>query len=390
MSDDRWRARALIDTGALRHNLALARRRAPGCKVMAVVKSNAYGHGLDAVSRAIAGEVDAFAVATLEEGIACRNANPATPVTVLSGLHQPAALEGCGQHRLDPVLHTPEHLRWLEHYRAAPLAVWLKIDTGMNRLGIAPGAVADAIARLRRNPRVESIRLMSHLANADDLEDAQTARQLERFRRCTDGCELARSLANSAAVMKWPQTHLQWVRPGIMLYGGSPLLGCDGARLGLKPVMQLEARLLAVKTVQAGQPVVYGGDFETPAPMRIGVVGFGYGDGYPRTISPAAEVWVGGGNGGGDGGGGGNSGGRRAPVIGRVAMDMITVDLSHCAEADAVVGRRVVLWGDEVGVDEVANWAGTIAYELLCKVGARVPRVARVARATEKRADGET
>ena len=371
MNTEHWRARALIDARALRHNLALVRQLAPGCRVMAVIKSNAYGHGMAAVSREIAGRVDAFAVATLQEGIDCRNANPATPVTVLSGLQQPAALDLCRRYRLDPVLHADEHLRWVEQYRGAPLAPWLKIDTGMNRLGIAPGRVAEAVARLRRNKRVGSIRLMSHLANADDTEDAHSAAQLKRFKRASDAYEMERSLANSAGVMRWQKTHFEWVRPGIMLYGGSPLRGCLGPQLDLQPVMQLEARLLAIKTVAKGQPVGYGGVFVAPKSLRLGVVGFGYGDGYPRLLRPTAEVLI---------------DGERAPVVGRVAMDMTTVDLSRCA--DAAIGDKVVLWGNGLSVDEVANWAGTISYELLCKVSERVPRATLQAEA--KQSNGET
>ena len=370
---DHWRARALIDADALRHNLARVRELAPGCRVMAVIKSNAYGHGMAAVSREIGARVDGFAVATLQEGIDCRRANPSTPVTVLSGLQQPDALDLCRRHRLDPVLHDLEHLRWLEHYRGAPLDPWLKIDTGMNRLGIAPARTGDAVARLRRNPRVGSIRLMSHLANADDGEDDYSAVQLKRFNLATAAHEMERSLANSAGVMRAPQTHFEWVRPGIMLYGGSPLRGHLGAQLGLRPVMQLEARLLAVKRVAKGQPVGYGGDFVAPNALRLGVVGFGYGDGYPRLLGADAAALV---------------GGVRAPLIGRVSMDMLALDVSDCADAD--IGRRVVLWGRGLGVDEVANWAGTISYELLCKVSERVARITTTTTTTVDAANGET
>lgn len=364
MTTQNWRARALIDGRALRHNLAVARRLAPGCRVMAVIKSNAYGHGMAAVSRAIADRVDAFAVATLQEGIDCRAANPALPVTLLSGLRQPADLELCRRHRLDPVLHAGEHLDWVEQCRGAPapLCAWLKIDTGMNRLGIAPSQVAGAIARLRQSG-VKRIGLMSHLACADAVGDPRTAAQLKRFRRATDARRLERSLANSAAVMKWPKTHFQWVRPGIMLYGGSPLLGAHGPELGLRPVMRLEARLLAVKRVARGGAIGYGGDFVAPRPMRVGVVGFGYGDGYPRTLDRAGAsaappaVLI---------------GGARAPLVGRVSMDLLSVDLSACE--DAAIGRKVTLWGDGLSVDEVANWAGTLSYELLCKISERVAR----------------
>ena len=364
MNDQHWRARALIDAGALRHNLELVRKLAPNSRVMAVVKSNAYGHGMAAVSRAIANQVDALAVATLDEGVECRAANPSLPVVVLSGLQQPASLDICRRYQLEPVVYTLPQIQWLEQYDGKPLTLWLKIDTGMNRLGIAPDEVADAVTRLRQCRCVSNLRLMSHLANADQPDNPDnpdnraTQKQLRKFKQYTDQYPLERSLANSAGVMNWQQTHLHWVRPGIMLYGGSPLLGQHGKQLGLRPVMQLEARLLCVKEIAAGQPLGYGGTFVSPVPMRIGVVGFGYGDGYPRTLSAAAEVLV---------------GDVRVPVIGRVAMDMITVDLSGCP--NVVAGDSVVMWGGGLSVDQVASWAGTIADELLCKVGARVERI---------------
>jgi len=363
MKTHNWRARARIDGRALRHNLAVARRLAPASRVMAVVKSNAYGHGMAEVCRALGGQAEAFAVATLQEGIDCRAAAPSVPVTLLSGLQRPADLQDCRRHRLDPVLHHEEHLRWVEQHRGAlgSLSAWLKIDTGMNRLGIAPARVADAVDRLRRSG-VGDIRLMSHLANADDVSDRLTATQLRRFKRATAAFKSARSLANSAAVMKWPRTHFDWVRPGIMLYGGAPLLGVRGPELDLSPVMQLEAKLISVKTVRKGEAIGYGGAFTAPGPMRIGVVGFGYGDGYPRIVdrasaAPPPAVLI---------------GGARAPLVGRVSMDMLSVDLSACE--DAAIGRKVTLWGDGLSVDEVADWAGTISYELLCKISERVAR----------------
>ena len=368
MTTPHWRARARIDGRALRHNLGRARQLAPGCRVMAVVKSNAYGHGLTEVARALAGRVDAFAVATLQEGIDCRAAAPAASVTILSGLQRPEDLTVCAQQRLHPVLHDEQHLQWVERHRAEMKALnpWLKIDTGMHRLGIAPAQLSDAIARLQRCG-VKRMRLMSHLANADDVGDAYTDMQLQRFKRATDELNAARSLANSAAVMKWPRTHFDWVRPGIMLYGGSPLLGVHGPALDLQPVMRLEAKLISVKRIRQGDTVGYGGDFTAPKAMRIGIVGFGYGDGYPRSVDR------------GDHGNHSNGGpavlidGKRAPLLGRVSMDMLTVDVSACD--DARIGSTVTLWGDGLSVDEVATWNGGSAYELLCKISERVARV---------------
>lgn len=359
-----WRVRALIDTTALCHNLALVRKLAPDCKVMAVVKANAYGHGMVCITHHIAELVDAFAVATLQEGIECRMANPTLPITVLSGLHHSAtaahatALEVYQRYRLDPVVYTFEHIEWLAQSQDAPRTLWLKIDTGMSRLGIAPAQVPEAVARLRANRCIKQIRLMSHLANADASENDFTDKQLAQFQQSTAQYELERSLANSAAILNWPQTHFQWVRPGLMLYGCSPLGDGSAALPNLKPVMQLESRLLTVKNIAAGQSVGYGSAFIATVPMRIGLVGLGYGDGYPYSISPSAAVLI---------------GNTRARIIGRVAMDMLTVDLTHHPQAKS--GSTVVLWGNLLPVAEVAKWAATIPYELLCKVTMRVPRI---------------
>ncbi|MGR3983731.1 MAG: alanine racemase [Gammaproteobacteria bacterium] len=352
-----WRARARIDRSALRHNLEQARRLAPQSRVMAVVKADAYGHGMAAVTGALASRVDAFATATLEEAIACRRAHPRIDVAVLSGLLGPESPAICARHHLQPLAHTPEHLEYLAHYDGAPLSVWLKIDTGMTRLGLEPAQVADALARLQRNRRLRVIGLMSHLANADDADDDFTAAQLGRFRKCAERHQLARSLANSAGIMQWPQTHFDWVRPGILLYGGSPLRARGAAELGLRAAMQLEARLIAVRDIEAGRALGYGGVYRAPAAARIGVLALGYADGYPREIT----------------GGAARVGGARAPIVGRVSMDMLMLDLSNCAEAG--VGDTAVLWGGEPRVDEIAACAGTVAHELLCQVGARVRRV---------------
>ncbi len=371
--DDCWRTRAVLDLAALRHNLAVVRKLAPACKIMAVLKANAYGHGMARISGALADRVQGFAVASVAEGIRCRRAlasaaadvaaDVAPPIALLSGLQHASDLVLCRRHQLAPVAHTAAHVEWLAQYRGTSLTAWLKIDSGMHRLGIAPQQVAEAVARLRANRCLARLGLMSHLAAADAAEHSFTERQLAIFTRATDAhqshCELGRSLANSAAVLQHPQTHFQWVRPGLMLYGVSPLRDtATAADMNLRPVMQLESRLLAIKQVAAGQPVGYGGAFVTAAPTRLGIVGIGYGDGYPWSLSSAAEVLI---------------GDTRAPLIGPVAMDMLTVDLSHCKAA--AVGDPVLLWGKQLRVEEVANWAGTLPYELLSRVSARVPRV---------------
>ena len=355
-----WRARALIDRSALRDNLKVARRLAPNSRVMAVVKADAYGHGLAEVTETLAPHVDAFAAATLEEALACRRMHPEIMITVLSGLLAPESLEVCARHNLQPLAHSSAHLQWLAGYDGAPLSVWLKIDTGMTRLGLEPAQVAGALGELGRNSRIRITGLMSHLANADDAEDDFTASQAERYQKCADQHELARSLANSAGVMQWPQTHLDWVRPGILLYGGSPLRGRDAGELGLRAAMQLEARLITVRDIEAGRAIGYGGTYRARAAARIGILAFGYADGYPRTPAEGAVALI---------------GGARAPIVGRVSMDMLALDVSNCPAEAAGVGGAAVLWGAELPIDEVAEKTGTIAHVLLCGVGARVRRI---------------
>ena len=371
------RARALINADALRHNLNRVRELAAGSRVMAVVKANGYGHGIATVVEAIGKQVDAFAVATIAEAIECRAVSiqsnlPTLPIVVLSGLESPASLSACEKHNLQPVIHSPAHLDWFAQTGSA-LDVWLKVDTGMTRLGIAPNQVSDAVAKLRANRRTNhnrgEIRLMSHLANADDVTCDYSHQQLQTFLACAPK-NMECSLANSAAIISRRDTHLHWVRPGIMLYGASPLINVFGAELDLQPAMTVEAKVLAIKSIAAGCAIGYGGDYVAKSAMRIAIVGFGYADGYPRTHpcnlrGEVLEVLI-----------GGNA---RAAVVGRVSMDMLAIDISSSEDfGDVAIGDKVVLWGQglgmTLGVDEVAARAGTIPHELLCTLGARVVR----------------
>ncbi len=353
-------ARALLDPEALRHNLARARACAPQARVMAVVKADAYGHGLAWVASVLEKQADAFGVASLEEGLALRAAGVRRPVCLLEGFFESAELALIAEHDLETVVHNEEQLHALE--RAAQLerslTVWLKIDTGMHRLGFAPEDFESVLARLRACPAVGEIRLLSHLACADDRKSPATRRQLERFLPLVRASALPASLANSAGVLAWPQTHLDWVRPGLMLYGASPLLRERAVGLDLRPVMTLETTLIAVQRRRRGERIGYGGDFECPEDMPVGVAAIGYGDGYPRSARPGTPVLV---------------NGKRVPIIGRVSMDMVTLDLRPVPHSR--VGDRVVLWGEGLPVDEIAACAGTIAYELLCRVTDRIPRV---------------
>lgn len=348
---------ALIDHAALRHNLGVVRRNAPGARVWAVVKADAYGHGLLPVAQSLTG-ADGLAVARVEEGIRLREAGLTLPVLVLEGAVFTDEVEAAGRHRLELALHQEEQAALLEQARPPrPLQVWIKVDTGMHRLGVDPGAVLGLLARLGRCPRVApGIALMTHLANADDPADATSERQCERLRALAPaGTTL--SIGNSAGILAFPAARTDWVRPGIMLYGGSPLVGRGADQLDLRPVMTLTTRLIAVKRLRRGDAVGYGGTFVCPEDMAVGIAGIGYGDGYPRHAPGGTPVLL---------------GGRRAPLVGRVSMDMLSIDLRGLPPAR--VGDPVTLWGEGLPVDEIAARAGTISYELLCRVTPRVHR----------------
>lgn len=351
-------ARALLDPQALRHNFARVRSHAPHARVMAVVKANGYGHGLTWVA-SVLHDADAFGVASLEEGLALRAAGATQPICLLEGFFEAAELPQLAAHGLEPTVHHEAQLAALEAaVLPRPLDVWLKLDTGMHRIGFPPERFAEALARLRACRGVGAIRLMSHFANADDVAGATTQQQIDCFLPFVRDARLPASLANSAGVLAWPASHLDWVRPGIMLYGASPLAGRSALELGLEPVMTLSTALIAVNRRQKGDAIGYGGDWVCPEDMPVGVAAIGYGDGYPRHARPGTPVLV---------------NGRRVPLVGRVSMDMITLDLRGAS--DAQIGDPVVLWGRGLPVDEIAACAGTISYELLCRVTERIPRV---------------
>lgn len=348
---------ALIDHEALRNNLAVVRRHAPGCRVWAVVKADAYGHGLLPVAASLT-DADGLAVARVEEGVRLREAGVRLPILALEGAIFADEVEAAGRHRLELTLHQEGQVALLEQaHPPHPIKVWIKADTGMHRLGLAPEAVPALIERLARCPRVAAgPGLMTHLANADDPSDGLTRRQCADLRALAPPGALL-SIGNSAGILAFPAARTDWVRPGIMLYGGSPLAGQGAAELGLRPVMALMTRLIAIKPLRAGDPVGYGGSWRCPQDMPVGVAAVGYGDGYPRHAPSGTPVLI---------------GGRRAPVVGRVSMDLISIDLRPVPEAR--VGDPVTLWGDGLPVDEIATLAGTISYELLCRVTPRVRR----------------
>jgi alanine racemase len=351
-------AEALIDPSALTHNLSRVRQAAPGARVMAVVKADAYGHGVGAAVRALAA-ADAFAVACLSEASALRALGVDKPVVALQGFTDASQVNAFAEHDIEPVVHQDWQLELLERAGAPrPLRVWVKIDTGMNRLGFPPGRAGEVLERLSGCASVQGpLRVMTHMANADDRADPATQRQLAAFDDAVRGTEAERSLANSGCVLGWPQTHADWVRPGIMLYGVSPFTGSSGAEHGLRPVMSLRTRLIAVSRRERGARVGYGGTWVCPETMPVGIAAIGYGDGYPRHAPSGTPVLI---------------RGHEAPLVGRVSMDMLAIDLRGAP--DAVPGDEVLLWGEGLPVERIAEASGTIAYELLCGVAGRVDR----------------
>jgi len=344
---------ASVSISALAHNLRVARRKAAGARVWAVVKAHAYGHGLSAAIRGFKA-ADGLALLEFDNAQRLRALGWKGPILMLEGPFSSDDVTSAQALGLSLVIHDVAQIEALRAHAGRPIDVWLKVNSGMNRLGVSLDEVATLHRELSRLAGVAKVSLMSHFADAD--ADGGALWQLEAFDKATDGLSGARSLANSAALLDLPETHRDWVRPGIMLYGASPFARRSAASLGLRAAMTLSSALIAVRTIRAGETVGYGRSFVAPTEMRIGVVACGYADGYPRHAPTGTAVEV---------------AGVRTTTVGRVSMDMITVDLS--AVPDARVGSPVQLWGDRIAVDEVAAAAGTIGYELLCAVAPRVP-----------------
>ncbi|MEA3413872.1 MAG: alanine racemase [Pseudomonadota bacterium] len=342
-----------VDPRALQHNLARVREAASGSRVMAVVKANAYGHGALAASSALSA-ADAFAVANIAEALRLREGGVSHPILSLQGCRDSAELELADVHDIWIAVQRPGQIEMLEQASPSrPLRVWLKLNTGMNRLGLPAGEAAGWHGRLQGLQSVrDDIVLMTHLACADDRDDPATRRQTNAFDRAVAGLPGEQSIANSAGVLAFPETHRDWVRPGIMLYGSTPFPGTRPADNGLVPAMTFSAPLLAVDTRRRGDAIGYGGAWMCPEDMPVGVAAIGYADGYPRHAPAGTPVFV---------------NGNLARLVGRVSMDMITIDLRGIEQPR--VGDEVVGWGTAPGVDEVASAAGTIGYELLCNAG---------------------
>ncbi|MBS0378734.1 MAG: alanine racemase [Proteobacteria bacterium] len=349
--------RAVIDTQALRHNLNVIRTRAGRAKVIAVVKANAYGHGLVSSALAIQ-DATAFAVARLEEGMSLRAAGITAPILLLEGVFSRSQLEDAAQDKLDLVIHNERQIELLEQTEGAGrFTLWIKIDTGMNRLGFAPRDFAPAYKRIRMlRSAPKKLRLMTHLACADERDGDSTRAQLKRFEEAIHGLNVETSILNSAGLLSGVAPGGDWVRPGLALYGASPFSDSTAADFGLRPVMTLISTIITVREVLQGERVGYGGAWTAPRDSRIAIVAAGYGDGVHRSFAPGTPVLV---------------RKQRAPLVGRVSMDMIAVDVTGIPGVE--VGTAATLWGEGLPVEEVARHAGTIPYELLCSVSQRVP-----------------
>ncbi len=350
---------AHINLAAMQHNLQIIKSIAPHTKVIAMIKADAYGHGLVRAASALTA-ADAFGVACLEEALVLRDQGISKPIVLMEGFYHSDEIPLIDQHRLDMVVHHQFQVDALAKAKIKkPLKVWLKIDTGMHRLGFLPEQIAKIYQQLKTCKAVaDDIVLMTHFSDADHRDNPKTDRQLQSFQEITQGLPGERSLANSAAILAWPHTHGDWIRPGLTLYGVTPFTDKVGVDYNLKPVMTLSSQLIAILQLRRGDQIGYGSAWECPENMRVGVVAIGYGDGYPHHARNGTPVLL-------------NQ--KVAPLVGHVSMDMISVDLRQ--HPNAKIGDPVTLWGEGLPVEHVAIAADTIAYELLCNVTGRVQRV---------------
>src|SRR5450759_685615 len=349
---------ANLDLNALESNLQVA-RRATSARIMSVIKADGYGHGLMRAAEALAA-TDGYALLDIQDAVRLRETGYRQTILLLEGVFGAEELPVIAEYDLTCVIHSAWQIAMLDAYpgRGTPgngkLDIWLKVNSGMNRLGFVPQQVAQVMDQLRRHRAVRDITLMTHFANADEARGI--AEPLVLFNDLAAHYRVPRSLANSAALLRYPEAHGDWVRPGIMLYGASPFAEVSAQQLGLKPAMTLSSRIIATQELRAGDEVGYGALFRAEHAMRIGIVACGYADGYPRHAPNGTPILV---------------DGQRAMTLGRASMDMLYVDLTTLPQAG--VGSRVVLWGAGLPIEEVARAAGTVSYELMCALSKRVP-----------------
>ncbi len=349
-------ATAVIDRRALRHNLQQVRRQAPQSRLIAVVKANAYGHGLLETAHTLQ-DADCYGVARIGEALKLRSGGIVKPILMLEGFFSAEDLPVLVANNIETAVHSIEQLEALEQATLArPVPVWMKLDTGMHRLGVRPEHAEAFYQRLSacRNV-VQPVNIMSHFSRADEPSSDATLKQMQCFEQFARGKPGQRSIAASGGTLLWPDAHNDWVRPGIILYGVSPMEDANGSQFDLQPAMTLKSNLIAVREHKAGESVGYGGTWVSEGDTRLGVVAMGYGDGYPRSAPSGTPVWL---------------NGREVPIVGRVSMDMMSVDLGP--NATDKVGDEVVLWGREVPVERIAECTGISAYELITKLTQRV------------------
>jgi alanine racemase len=350
-------ALAILSTEYLLHNLKVIQSHAPNTHVIAMIKANGYGHGLRSTALRLEKHVYSFGVASIDEAIALRKVNIKIPITLMEGVFEPNELLIAACENFHVVFHDATQLEWLKTASLpCQLTAWLKVDTGMGRLGFTPNNVNDAYEQLSIHPHIKQpIGIMSHFACADEIAHPLNQKQIARFTQFIEGKTGPKSFCNSAAIFSFKDHHYDVIRPGLALYGVSPIPNVSSADLGLKPVMTLQTRLMAVRNVQKNSTLGYGARFVCPSDMRVGVIAMGYGDGYPRTARDGTPILV---------------NGIRCPLVGRVSMDMITVDVS--ASPDAKVNDPVILWGDELPIEEVSQYTNQCAYDMLTAVQSRV------------------
>ncbi len=350
-------AKASFSSAALQHNFQIVQQKAPISSVIPVIKADAYGHGAEWVVKSLSiFSIALFAVATCDEAKALIQKISDVRLLILDGCFSQEEFEWASTHNAQVVIHTQKQLDWLsEATPAAPLNIWLKINTGMNRLGIDPNDFNEVLSCLANSKHVNKIVLMTHLACADQISDF-TSQQLQLFSRLTQDLPYPKSIANSAAIFRFQEAHQDWVRPGIMLYGSSPFPDVTAAALYLKPVMNLVCYIICVRAVEAGAFVGYGLMWQAPKASYVAIISIGYGDGFPRHLDQG-EVWI---------------KNQKALVLGRISMDMVAIDVTHIS--GVALGDEVELWGEHIPIDDVAKKAGTLSYELFCQLTSRVER----------------
>lgn len=343
-----------IDLSALRHNFAVAKQCAPNSKILAMLKANAYGHGLLAVAGALS-NADAYGVARMEEAISLRQAHTDARIVLMSGVIDVEEMQACIAHQIDVLVHRQEQIDYLQKAEENSVNVWLKLDTGMHRLGFLIEQTEQFYRQIKHCSAVNECILMTHFLNADRRQSPISERQTQAFYQAVNHYPEAKCLAKSAAVLAYSDSHADWIRPGIMLYGVSPLADQNTQQSDLRAVMTLHSKVMSVRQLKKGDSVGYAATYHCPEDMPVAVVAIGYGDGYPRSAKNGTPVLV---------------NGKRAGLIGRVSMDSIVIDIRQCG--DVKVGDDVILWGNGLPAEEVASCAGTIAYELFCRLTARV------------------